>query len=207
MAADTVVFVAGTATEVGKTWAAARLARELRNRGRKVRACKPLQSYDPDEAGPTDAEALAAATGQPSGEICPPERTYPVPLAPPMAAARLGRPCPGLDELARVCRFADGTDVGIVEGVGGLYSPLTADGSNLDLIERLDPSTVVVVAEARLGAIHSVLACVLPLADLRPLVFLNRFDPADEVQRLNLRWLRDGGWTVDTRVENLADRI
>ena len=207
MAADTVVFVAGTATEVGKTWFGAALATVLRARGRTVRACKPVQSYDPDEAGPTDAEALAAATGQPSGEVCPAERSYPVPLAPPMAAARLGRPCPGLDELARACRFADGTDVGIVEGVGGLYSPLAADGSNLDLIERLDPSTVVVVAEAGLGAIHSVLACVLPLAGHRTLVFLNRFDPADEVQQLNLQWLRDGGWTVDTRVEDLADRI
>lgn len=207
MAADTVVFVAGTATEVGKTWAAARLASALRGRGRTVRAYKPVQSYDPDEDGPTDAEVLAAATGQSSDEVCPPERSYPVPLAPPMAAARLDRPCPGLDELVQACRFADGADVGIVEGVGGLYSPLAADGCNLDLIERLDPTTVLVVAEAGLGAIHSVLACVLPLAGRRTLVFLNRFDPADEVQQLNLQWLRDGGWTVDTRVEDLADRL
>lgn len=207
MAAETVVFFTGTATEVGKTWAAAALARLLRRQGRTVRACKPVQSYDPEEAAPTDAEVLAAATGQPSREVCPPERSYPVPLAPPMASARLQRPCPSLDELLRACRFEDGADVGIVEGVGGLYSPLAADGCNLDLIERLDPHKVVVVAEAGLGAIHSVLACGLPLAARKPLVLLNRFDPAEEVQQLNLRWLRDDGWTVDTRVEDLAARL
>ena len=207
MAAETVVFFTGTATEIGKTWVAAGLASVLRRRGRKVQACKPVQSYDPDGADPTDAAVLGAATGQPSHEVCPPEHSYPVPLAPPMAAARLGRPCPSLDELGRVCRFADGTEVGIVEGVGGLFSPLAADGCNLDLIDRLDPQAVVVVAEPGLGAIHSVLACVLPLTARRPLVFLNRFDPADEVQGLNLGWLRDGGWTVDTRLEALADRL
>lgn len=207
MAAETVVFLTGTATEVGKTWVAAGLAGVLRRQGRKVLACKPVQSYDLDDAGPTDAEVLGAATGQPSHEVCPPERSYPVPLAPPMAAARLGRACPSLDELARACRFADGADVGIVEGVGGLFSPVAADGCNLDLIERLDPRAVVVVAEAGLGAIHAVLACVIPLAARRPLVYLNRFDPADEVQCLNLRWLEDGGWAADTRLEDLADRL
>ena len=207
MAAETVVFVTGTATEVGKTWAAASLAGVLRRRGRTVRACKPVQSYDPDENAPTDAEILAAATGQASREVCPPERSFPVPLAPPMAAELLRRPSPRLDELSRACQFADGTDVGIVEGVGGLFSPLAADGCNLDLIERLEPHKVVVVAEAGLGAIHSVLACVLPLAPRRPLVLLNRFDPAADVQRLNLEWLRDGGWTVDVGVEDLAEHF
>lgn len=224
--AETVVFFTGTGTEIGKTWAAAGLARALRRRGLAVRACKPVQSHDPAEAAPTDAEVLAAATGQSPDEVCPPERTYPVPLAPPMAAAKLGRPCPGLDELARMCRGgagdsnadgvsaeaaageAPGGGVSIVEGAGGLFSPLGADGDNLGLIERLDPDWVVVAAPAGLGAVHSVVACTAALAGRRPLVFLNRFNPAAEVHTLNLEWLVEvEGLEAVTSVEALAERI
>ena len=209
--AERVVFFTGTGTEIGKTWAAAGLARVLRQRDLKVRACKPVQSHDPAEPGPTDAEALAAATGQSPDEVCPPERTYPVPLAPPMAAAKLGRACPGLDELARISQlgaWSDGSGLCIVEGAGGLYSPLTADGDNLGLIERLDPDAVVVVAPAGLGAIHDVIACAAGLAARRLVVFLNRFDPAVEVHRLNLDWLTAvRGLTAATSLRDLADHV
>ena len=230
------MFFTGTGTEIGKTWAAAGLARVLRERGLAVRACKPVQSHDPAELVPTDAEALADATGQSPDAVCPPERTYPVPLAPPMAAAKLGRACPGLDELARICRsgpapvgaeagVGDGGGVGaggagaaaasaggaglcIVEGAGGLYSPLAADGDNLGLIERLDPDRVVVVAPAGLGAIHDVVACAAGLAPRRPVAFLNRFDPGAEVHRLNLDWLTAvRGLTAATSLRDLADHV
>ena len=199
-----VVFVAGTGTEVGKTWAAAGLVRLLRERGLSVEACKPVQSYDPDEPGPTDAAVLAAATGQHPDDICPPEHTYPVPLAPPMAARKLGRVCPTLDELAGNCRFAATVDVGLVEGVGGLYSPIASDGHNLDLIDRIGPDLVIVVASAALGGIHDTLACTLPLSAYRQAVFCNRFDHQTEVHVLNVAWLRDTGLEVATSLSELA---
>ena len=202
---DVVVFIAGTGTEVGKTWAAAELAHVLRNRECVVAACKPVQSYDPDEAGPTDAAALAAATGQHPDDVCPPEHTFPVPLAPPMAARKLGRICPTVDELAAGCRFGTTVDIGLVEGVGGLYSPLASDGHNLDLIERIEPDLVIVVASAALGGIHDSMACTLPLSAYRHAVFLNRFDPRIEVHALNLQWLRDAGLAAATNPSELAD--
>ena len=201
---DIVVFVAGTGTEVGKTWAAAGLARRLRERGCRVAACKPVQSYDPDEGGPTDAAVLAGATGQHPDDVCPPERSYPVPLAPPMAADQLGSTCPTLEELAAGCRFGAAVDIGLVEGVGGLYSPIASDGHNLDLIERIEPDLVIVVASAALGGIHDTLACTLPLSAYRLAVFLNRFDPEVEVHVLNARWLRGTGLEVATRLSELA---
>ena len=202
-----VVFVAGTGTEVGKTWAAAGLARLLRDSGRSVAACKPVQSFDPDESGPTDAAVLAEATGQHPEDVCPPERTYPVPLAPPMAASKLGRVCPTLNEMAANCRFAATAEVGLVEGVGGLYSPMAQDGHNLDLIERIGPDLVMVVASAALGGIHDTMASTLPLAAFRRAVFLNRFDPETEVHALNVRWLRDTGLEVATALPELVEVV
>ena len=204
---DVVVFVAGTGTEVGKTWAAAGLAQLLRDGGWSVAARKPVQSYDPDEAGPTDAAVLAAATGQHPDDVCPPEHTYPVPLAPPMAARKLKRTCPTVDELATGCSFSATVDIGLVEGVGGLYSPLASDGHNLDLIERIEPDLVIVVASAALGGIHDSLACTLPLSAYRHAVFLNRFDPRIEVHSLNVRWLHDAGLAVATNLSELAEIV
>ena len=202
-----VVFVAGTGTEVGKTWAAAGLARLLRDGGRVVAACKPVQSYDPDDSGPTDAAVLAAATGQDPDEVCPPGCTFPVPLAPPMAARKLARACPTLDEMASSCRFAPTVDIGLVEGVGGLYSPIASDGHNLDLIERIQPDLVVVVASADLGGIHDTMACTLPLSAYRLAVYCNRFDPDTEVHGLNVGWLRDAGLDVAVSLAELAAMV
>ena len=208
-ASTSVVFVAGTGTEVGKTWAAAGLARLLKDSGLAVAACKPVQSYDPGAGGPTDAEVLAAATGQSPDAVCPPEHSYPVPLAPPMAAGKLQRACPTLDEMAANCRFAFAVavDVGLVEGVGGLYSPLASDGHNLDLIERIQPDLVVVVAPAGLGGIHDTMACTLPLSAFPRAVFCNRFDPHTEIHGLNVRWLRDAGLAVATSLAELAGAV
>ena len=88
----TLVVVLGTGTEVGKTWVGAALARELRRTGRTVAARKPAQSFLPEELGGTDAEVLAAATGEAPHEVCVEHRWYPTPMAPPMAADALDRP-------------------------------------------------------------------------------------------------------------------
>ena len=170
-------------------------------------ACKPVQSYDPDETGPTDAAVLAEATGQHPHDVCPPERSYPVPLAPPMAADQLGRTCPTLDELASDCCFDATVDIGLIEGVGGLYSPLASDGHNLDLIERIGPDLVIVVASADLGGIHDTMACTLPLSAYGRAVFCNWFDPRIEVHFLNVRWLRQAGLEVATSLPELADVV
>ena len=199
------VFVTGTGTGVGKTWVTAALARLLRGRGLDVAACKPLQSHEAGAAAEsTDAAVLAAATGQRPNEVCAPQHSFPVPLAPPMAARALGRSCPSIEQIAAGCGFAAGTDVGFVEGVGGLYSPLACDGHNLDLIERLAPDLVIVVASAELGGIHDTTAATVPLAHHRHAVILNRLDPGVEIHRLNLDWLRGAGLQVAASVSELA---
>src|SRR5688500_16322891 len=86
------VLVTGTGTEVGKTWVGAAVLRRMRAQGRRVAARKPVQSFAPDDAGPTDAEVLAEASGERPDEVCPPHRCYELALAPPVAAAELGRP-------------------------------------------------------------------------------------------------------------------
>jgi dethiobiotin synthetase len=181
-------FVSGTDTEVGKTWIAAAVLRQLRCSGLRVAARKPVQSFAPGDQR-TDAEVLAAATGEMPHEVCAPHRWYGCALAPPMAADALGKPPFTVDDLAAELQWPYGIDMGLVEGVGGPRSPLAADGDNVDMARAIAADKVVVVADADLGTINAVRMSVDAFAGLPVVVVLNRYDDQKPVHRVNLDWL------------------
>lgn len=202
------VLVAGTGTEIGKTWVAAGLARGLRSRGASVAARKPAQSFAPDDPGPIDAAVLADATGEDPGTVCPPHRSYAVAMAPPMAAASLGLAPFTIAELVAEIRWPDGVDVGLVESAGGPRSPLASDGDTVDLAGMMRPDSILLVADAGLGTINAVRLAVAPLTARAPVVvFLNRYTDAEELHRRNRSWLErevDLEVAVDALVERFA---
>jgi dethiobiotin synthetase len=201
------VVVLGTATEVGKTWVSCRLAAHLRAGGCTVAARKPAQSFGPAEEGRTDADLLAAATGEQPVSVCPAHRWYPLPLAPPMAAERLDRPPIALEALVAELAWPDGTDVGVVEAAGGVRSPLAHDGDGLALVEVLRPDLTVVVADAGLGTIGAVRSALDALPGPAT-ALLNRFSPDADLHQANLRWLTErDGHDVVVDVEALATRV
>ncbi|MGQ0617610.1 MAG: ATP-dependent dethiobiotin synthetase BioD [Acidimicrobiia bacterium] len=202
------VLCAGTATDVGKTWTAAMVLSGLRRRGLRVAARKPVQSYAPEERGPTDADVLGLATGEHPDTVCPAHRWYPVALAPPMAAAHLGRDSFTVADLAAELDWGDDVaDVGWAETVGGPRSPLATDGDSADLARWLRPDVVVLVADAGLGAINAVRLAAVPFAGRLLVVVLNRFDPDDDLHRANADWLAGDGFDVVTDPEELAQRL
>jgi len=202
------VLVSGTGTEVGKTWVAARLAEALRTRGLLVAARKPAQSFDPSEVGRTDAEVLAAATGEDVDAVCPRHRWYEVAMAPPMAADALGRQRIKIADLATETKFPDGVDVGLVETVGGVRSPLAHDGDTVDLMACLKPEASVLVADAGLGTLNAVLLSFAALAPVPVHVILNRFHAGDPVHAANRQWLGERfGLDVSVEIESLAERV
>ena len=195
------VYCVGTATDIGKTWFGAATLSDLRRHGLRVAARKPVQSFDPADPNPTDADVLAAATGEQPHDVCPRDRWYDLPLAPPMAADRLGRRCPTIAELAadavdRLDRVT--TDVAWIEGVGGPRSPIAADGDGVDLGAALHPDLLVLIADPGLGTINAVRLCADALrpgpvgardADIPLVVALNRYDDTDDLHRANHAWL------------------
>jgi dethiobiotin synthetase len=205
------VVCAGTATEVGKTWVGAAVLAELRRRGHGVAVRKPAQSFDPQDDAPTDAAVLAAASGEPVDDVCPAHRTYEVPMAPPMAAAALGQPGIALDALVAELTWPDpAPEVRWVELVGGPRSPIADDGDGVDLTARLGADRVVLVADAGLGTINSVVLSIAPFAELghHPVVVLNRYDPLVDLHRRNWTWLSERtGSPVVTDAIALADEL
>ena len=206
------VAVVGTGTDIGKTWVAARLLTDLRAAGLRVAARKPAQSFAPeDDPAGLDAAVLGAATGESAEEVCPMDRWYDTPLAPPMAAEYLDRPPFTIQDLMSGLRWpadADAVDVGLVETAGGVRSPLAIDGDCLALCEALAPDVIVLVAHAGLGTINAVRLTVHALHPLHVpvIVVLNRFDTEVDLHVRNREWLsaRDGLTVLALPGEELA---
>lgn len=145
------LVVTGTGTEIGKTVAAAGLARALADRGVDVRALKPVESGVDELSGEReDGRRLARAARQDApGEALV---RLGAALAPPEAARREGVEL----EMDRWCRWIEATageaEVTIVEGAGGVLSPLTWSETTRDLARRLG-APALLVAPDRLGVL------------------------------------------------------
>lgn len=161
------VFFTGAGTEVGKTLAACALIRQLRDRGQAVAAFKPvLSGYDPGAPEASDAGRLLIALGEPvtpqSIHRIAPLR-FDAPLSPPDAARREGAEL-HLADLTGRCRerMAAADGLLIIEGAGGVMSPIAKDGRNIDLMAALD-APVVLAAANYLGAISHTLTALAAL--------------------------------------------
>lgn len=146
-------FVAGTGTDLGKTHIACALLRAARARGLSVDAFKPVVSgFDPAAPETSDPARLAAALGRPDAwaDISP--RRYLAPLAPNLAA-RLEGDTLVMADLIADCRTwleTQDAELALVEGAGGVMSPMTDDATNLDLMTALS-LPVVLIAGSYLG--------------------------------------------------------
>jgi dethiobiotin synthetase len=204
---DLLIVVAGTGTEVGKTWVGCQLVAELRARGLRVAARKPVQSFDPAD-GLTDADLLAEVTGTPVSEVCPRHRWYPIAMAPPMAAEHLGLAPFTLADLVAELHWPAGVEVGMVELAGGPGSPLADDGDGADLVELLRPDLVALVTGAGLGILSDVHLAARAFGTQPLIVYLNRYDPAQELHERNRRWLAErDGMVVAVSPQQLADAV
>jgi dethiobiotin synthetase len=186
------VLVAGTGTDVGKTWVSARLLASLRAAGSTVAARKPAQSFDPtDDPAGFDSAVLGAASGEASETVCLPSRWYEIAMAPPMAADALGRGRIALADLVQELAWpAPPVDVGLVETAGGVRSPQSHDGDVIAMVAALAPDIVLLVADAGLGTLNSVRLSVDALPDAVPvIVVLNRYDEGNDLHVRNRRWL------------------
>jgi dethiobiotin synthetase len=201
------IGVIGTNTEVGKTWVTAQLLATLKLRGARVAARKPVQSYGPDEID-TDAARLAGASGEEVTDICPAHRWYPLALAPPMAAHALGRGPVWMSEIIKEIHWPEKVDIGFLETVGGVRSPVACDGDSLELLRRVAVDRILLVADAKLGTINNVRLTMAAVGSTPTIVYLNRFEPGNELHELNRRWLIDQDkLTVITNVHQLAVAI
>ncbi|MBP6878245.1 MAG: dethiobiotin synthase [Phenylobacterium sp.] len=159
------LFVTGAHTDVGKTYVACAMLRAARANGLSVAALKPAVSgIDPADWSDSDPGRLLAAMGRPLTlaelDAIAPLR-FAAPLSPPMAA-RLEGVDLRISTLTDFCRAglaASAADLVLVEGAGGVMSPMAEDGTGLDLMAALGLPSVV-VGGSYLGAISHTLTAI-----------------------------------------------
>jgi dethiobiotin synthetase len=146
-----VLFVTGTDTGAGKTVLTVLLTRHLRSLGVQAAGLKPISSGGRDDA----RKIFRANDGVLSlAEINP--WHYRAAIAPALAARREGKKVTLAQVAAHVRAMRKRFDVLLVEGAGGLLSPLGHKFNSRDLIMKLNAAPII-VAPNRLGVVNQVL--------------------------------------------------
>jgi len=187
-----IILITGTDTGVGKTVVAAGLARALANAGASVIAVKPVETgCDKEINDQEDGRILALATGQsaPSAALV----RLKAPLAPPVAADLEGITLDMASWCETIMGCARSADIVLVEGAGGLLSPLTWKETARDLAIKTGAETLL-IAEDKLGSLnHTLLTMELLATSKIPLVdvVFNAPGEADDSTGRNVETLEE----------------
>ena len=154
------LFITGVGTGVGKTLVTTILCAQLREIGRSVSALKPVVSGftldDPESDPALIVRSLGRIPTLATIDAVSPWR-FGAPLSPHLAARHHGRAIT-LEEVAQFCRGHAGGpgSIRLIEGAGGVMSPICADATCLDLMAILG-EPVVLVTGTYLGTISHTL--------------------------------------------------
>ncbi|MBR1673192.1 MAG: dethiobiotin synthase [Fretibacterium sp.] len=190
------LFIAGTGTDVGKTFIAGLILKKLRESGASAAYFKAAMSGNARGAGgtliPGDALRVRTVSGieQPLETMC--SYIYERAVSPHLASRIEGNPV----ELERVTSdfrcLCEKYDYVTMEGSGGILCPLRHDEIKIQLTDVIRACGLgcLLVADAGLGTINSVgLTAYYMKGEGIPLrgIILNRFQPGNVMHEDNLR--------------------
>ncbi len=164
------LFITGTDTGVGKTYVGALIVKSLCETGYRVGVYKPVASgcrrNEQRELVSDDALALWNAAGKPASLdlVCP--WRFAAPLAPHLAAAAEGQSLQFEEFKNGLKPWQAISNVVVVEGVGGLMSPITENEFVADLAEAFAIPLIVIVPN-RIGAINQALQTLITASCFR----------------------------------------
>lgn len=186
-------FITGTDTEIGKTHATCALLAAADAQGLRTAALKPVAAGTDANGRNEDVVRLMQAAN-----VALPERTVNPwllnePLSPHIAARHAGVEITAAAIIETFHLAGERTDLLLVEGVGGLYAPLSETLTQPDLIRQLDIPVILVVG-LRLGCLNHALltAAVIEQEGLHFAGWIgNRVDPAFQAAAENIQTLTE----------------
>lgn len=152
------LFISGTGTDVGKTFVTENLIYLLKAKGFTVSPYKPIETgckKNKSKLIPSDASKFYKLIDKEIDiDLINPYR-FQQPIS-PNRAIRLANKKIFIDDYIGRSKLLPKNDYLIVEGAGGLYSPISTDGYNIDLIKKMKIPTVL-VAKDEIGVINNIL--------------------------------------------------
>ncbi len=148
-------FITGTDTNVGKTTITGALIRALQQQGKSVGVLKPIETgVDTTQRNSSDTDRLRSLlTPPPSFDtVC--LYTFPQPLA-PLAAAQMSGVTIDLTRIHSQMNALIGQySILLIEGAGGIHTPLTPGQSMRDLVSLLNIPCLIVGSTILGGVNH-----------------------------------------------------
>jgi dethiobiotin synthetase len=152
------LFISGTGTDVGKTFITENLIYLLKAKGFTVSPYKPIETgckKNKSKLIPSDASKFHKLIDKEIDiDLINPYR-FQQPIS-PNRAIRLAHKKIFINDYIGRSKLLPKNDYLIVEGAGGLYSPISTDGYNIDLIKKMKIPTVL-VAKDEIGVINNIL--------------------------------------------------
>tara|TARA_B100001146_G_scaffold24756_1_gene18680 strand:+ start:207 stop:893 length:687 start_codon:yes stop_codon:yes gene_type:complete len=155
------LFITATDTDIGKTYVCAGLAHSLKKLDIDVGIMKPFACGVKQKTGfsSNDLTILSNAAMVNDAEELLNPFFFPIPASPYTAAKNLGVKI-DIDYLMKCFRKLDKIhDVMLVEGIGGIMTPILKDYAIIDLIKDLEANTIIVTS-SKIGTInHTIMTC------------------------------------------------
>ncbi len=155
------LFVTATDTDIGKTYVCAGLAHALKKMDIDVGIMKPFACGDKQKIGfsSNDLTILANAAMVDDTEDIINPFFFPIPASPYTAAKNLGVKIDVKHVMECFRKLDEIHDIVLVEGIGGIMTPILKDYAIIDLIKDLMANTIIVTS-SKIGTVnHTVLTC------------------------------------------------
>ena len=185
------LFVTATDTDIGKTYVCAGLAYALKKSGIDVGIMKPFACGIKQKIGfsSNDLTILTNAAMVDDAEDIINPFFFPISASPYTAAKNLGVKI-DIEHVMECFRKLDEIhDIVLVEGIGGIMTPILKDYAIIDLIKDLMANTIIVTS-SKIGTVnHTVLTCNMCKNMSIPIkgLIINNFDstgyPIPELER------------------------
>ena len=148
-------FITGTDTDVGKTFVTAGIASAMKKMGIDVGIMKPFAAGTPQKNGykSSDVQILskAAQVNEPEELLNP--YFFPIPASPFTASKNLGIKVDIKIVMNSFKQLSSLHDVLLVEGMGGIMTPILEDYFIINLIKNMNLETIIVTS-SRIGTIN-----------------------------------------------------
>ena len=152
------IFITGTDTGIGKTVFTCALANLMKNSNIDVGVMKPFATGIPQKTGfqSEDVALLAKYSDTSDSESLINPYFFPIPTSPYQAAKKLGKIIDLNLVMTSFEKLQSSHDVVLVEGIGGILTPILKDYFVADLIKDLNLDTVI-VSGTRMGSVNHTL--------------------------------------------------
>jgi len=201
------IFISGTNTEVGKTFITVNIIKLLQSKGYLVNPYKPVETGCKKRLSrlvPSDSSLFHKAIEERLSldQINPYRFIQPIS---PATAIKLSNKRITISNYLSKFKSLPRCDFSVIEGAGGLFSPLALDGFNIDLIKKVKAPTIL-VAKDEIGVINNVMLSLNILRQYKIKVLAVILNRIDKVQPTGMNNYKEIGALVKTPLIQILNK-